>query len=109
MPDFYARIAGDLCRKLELAEGELVVDFGSNDGSGLVPFKNLGMEVVGIEISDEVRIVDFGLCEMAFFHVMYRPSSNDFLQVGPPGSRLLTQLCFLHVPKTCPLQHAVSI
>lgn len=49
LPDFYTRLAGDLCRRLELTDGELVVDVGSNDGSGLVPFKNLGMEVVGIE------------------------------------------------------------
>lgn len=46
---FYSRLAQSLVRTLGLDVGELIVDVGSNDGSGLVPFKDAGMAVVGIE------------------------------------------------------------
>ena len=46
---FYSRLAENLVRTLGLGVGELIVDVGSNDGSGLVPFKDAGLTVVGIE------------------------------------------------------------
>lgn len=47
--DHFRRLARDLHARLGLAAGDLVVDVGSNDGILLGPFKELGMQVLGID------------------------------------------------------------
>lgn len=49
LSQFYAQLASGLIRDLGLEESELVVDIGSNDGSGLAPFHAAGMSVTGVE------------------------------------------------------------
>lgn len=76
LPAFYARLAGQLASSLGMKEGDLVVDVGSNDGSGLTAFRELGMAVLGIEpasgpaksaekqgIPTIVAFLSRGLCE----------------------------------------------
>ena len=49
LSEFYQRLAARLARDLHLGGQDLVVDVGSNDGSGLRPFAELGLRIVGIE------------------------------------------------------------
>lgn len=49
LSQFYAQLASALIRDLDLEESKLVIDIGSNDGSGLAPFHAAGMSVTGVE------------------------------------------------------------
>ncbi len=49
MPEHFAQIFEKVSRKIDLAEGALVVDIGSNDGSLLKPFKQAKCRVLGID------------------------------------------------------------
>jgi SAM-dependent methyltransferase len=49
---YYSRLSRSLIAELEIGAGSLVVDVGSNDGTGLVPFRDAGMRVAGIEPSN---------------------------------------------------------
>jgi SAM-dependent methyltransferase len=51
LPEYYRRLASRLTRDLSLESGDLVVDVGSNDGTGLKPFLETGIRVVGVEPS----------------------------------------------------------
>lgn len=53
----FAKYADRVIEQCSLAEGSLVVDIGSNDGSFLRFFKQRGMRVLGIEPSSEVAAV----------------------------------------------------
>lgn len=48
---YYSRLARFLVSELAMGKGALVVDVGSNDGTGLLPYRHEGMRVVGIEPS----------------------------------------------------------
>jgi SAM-dependent methyltransferase len=54
LADHFARYAKNVCDKLSLAKGSLVVDMGSNDGTLLKAFKALGMKVIGIDPAREI-------------------------------------------------------
>jgi len=45
----FERLADDLTRRYDLAQGSLVVDIGSNDGVLLRPLQDLGVRAVGVE------------------------------------------------------------
>jgi len=49
---YYERLARSLVAELKIEPGSLVVDVGSNDGTGLLPFRDAGMRVAGIEPSN---------------------------------------------------------
>ena len=49
--DYYNRLAKSLILDLELQPSDLVVDVGSNDGTGLEPYRGAGMRVLGLEPS----------------------------------------------------------
>lgn len=51
LPNFYKRVSDSLINLLNLKISDLVVDVGSNDGSGLLPFLERGFKVLGIEPS----------------------------------------------------------
>jgi len=51
LASFYVRLARALIAELAIDAHSLVVDVGSNDGTGLQPFQNAGMRVAGIEPS----------------------------------------------------------
>ena len=51
LSEYYQRLASRLTRDLGLKVGDLVADVGSNDGTGLMPFLDAGMRVVGVEPS----------------------------------------------------------
>jgi SAM-dependent methyltransferase len=52
LASYYARLSHSLIAELAIGKGSLIVDVGSNDGSGLVPFRDAGMRVAGIEPSN---------------------------------------------------------
>jgi SAM-dependent methyltransferase len=68
--EYYYRLANSLILDLELQSSDLVVDVGSNDGTGLEPFRDAGMRVLGIEPSRRPALVsmDAGM-----------PTINSFL------------------------------
>ena len=49
---YYVRLSRSLIAELPIEPSSLVVDVGSNDGTGLVPFRDAGMRVAGIEPSN---------------------------------------------------------
>ncbi len=51
LADYYQRLAKSLILDLGLRSSDLVVDVGSNDGTGLKPYREAGMRVLGIEPS----------------------------------------------------------
>lgn len=51
LPNFYKRVSDFLINLLKLKISDLIVDVGSNDGSGLLPYLEKGFKVLGIEPS----------------------------------------------------------
>jgi len=47
--DYYSQLAGKLVRRFDLRPGDAVLDIGSNDGTFLKAFQELGMHVLGVE------------------------------------------------------------
>ncbi len=68
--EYYRRLTNSLILELELRTSDLVVDVGSNDGTGLRPYRDAGMRVLGIEPSRGPALVstDAGI-----------PTINSFL------------------------------
>ena len=68
--EYYRRLTNSLILELELRASDLVVDVGSNDGTGLRPYRDAGMRVLGIEPSRGPALVstDAGI-----------PTINSFL------------------------------
>ncbi|MBP5855633.1 methyltransferase domain-containing protein [Marivibrio halodurans] len=54
MPEHFRQMADTILDATKPPEGALVVDIGSNDGSLLVPFKERGYRVLGIDPATEV-------------------------------------------------------
>lgn len=55
--DHFRRYAADVCDRLRAPRGGLVVDIGSNDGSLLQAFRDLGMKVLGVDPARDVARV----------------------------------------------------
>lgn len=54
MPEHFRQMADKIVDALQPPENALVIDIGSNDGSLLVPFKERGFRVLGIDPATEV-------------------------------------------------------
>lgn len=52
--EHFQRYAGDVCTRLALPRGSLVVDIGSNDGTLLKHFAARGMRVLGVDPAEEI-------------------------------------------------------
>lgn len=46
---YFINLAKDLVKRFNLQKGDIVIDIGSNDGTFLRAFKDLGMEVLGVD------------------------------------------------------------
>ena len=57
LSDYYALTTTRLMNEYKISSGSLILDIGSNDGSFLLEFKNLGMRVVGIEPAKPASIL----------------------------------------------------
>lgn len=55
--DHFRRYAAEVCERLRVPAGGLVVDIGSNDGSLLQAFRDLGMKVLGVDPARDVARV----------------------------------------------------
>ena len=51
--EYYSQLASTLVSKYGLVPGDVVVEIGSNDGTFLKAFQSLGLQVLGIEGSDQ--------------------------------------------------------
>ena len=60
LADYYHRLAKSLILNLGLRSSDLVVDVGSNDGTGLRPYHEAGIRVLGIEPSRLPASVSMG-------------------------------------------------
>jgi SAM-dependent methyltransferase len=60
LKSYYQRLAQEMVNLAELNPSSLVVDVGSNDGTGLRPFQECGMRVLGIEPSHDPAKVAVG-------------------------------------------------
>jgi SAM-dependent methyltransferase len=67
---YYQRLAQEMVNLIGLTPSSLVVDVGSNDGTGLLPYKGYGIRVFGVEPSNDPAqvAVDSGI-----------PTLNEFL------------------------------
>jgi hypothetical protein len=54
LADHFQRYAADVLARIKPAAGELVVDLGSNDGTLLRCFQNLGMKSLGVEPAGDI-------------------------------------------------------
>lgn len=54
MPEHFNQVAAKILDTYQPPHGSLVVDIGSNDGSLLLPFKNAGYRVLGIDPAKEI-------------------------------------------------------
>lgn len=54
MPEHFREVASGILREYRPAEGSLVIDIGSNDGSLLRPFQEAGHRVLGIDPAKEI-------------------------------------------------------
>lgn len=54
LPDHFHAYAKTVCKKLGLRAGGLVVEIGSNDGTMLRGFQQLGMKVAGVDPAKEI-------------------------------------------------------
>ena len=52
--DHFKTAAKDYINKFNLNKDSFVVDIGSNDGVSLVPFKEKGIKVLGIEPAENI-------------------------------------------------------
>ncbi len=63
MPEHFQQIAERILAKCRPSQGALVIDIGSNDGSLLKPFRDVGFRVLGIDPAKEVaqRAIEAGV------------------------------------------------
>jgi len=53
----FKQLAEDAMKRVKLSSDALIVDVGSNDGSLLTVFKNLGYEVIGVDPAENLVVV----------------------------------------------------
>mgnify|MGYP001613641492 CR=1 FL=1 len=53
--EYFRNLSADLINKLNLKQGSLVVDIGSNDGSFLNYFYKAGMDIIGVEPAKNIK------------------------------------------------------
>ena len=51
LTDYYQRLSGQLVAQFGLQKNDLVIDVGSNDGTGLIPYRDRNFRILGIEPS----------------------------------------------------------
>jgi hypothetical protein len=63
LSDYYALTTSRLINEYEISPNSLIIDIGSNDGSFLSEFKNLGFKVLGVEPAKPASILanSFGI------------------------------------------------
>jgi SAM-dependent methyltransferase len=83
---YQRQFAADVCDRLGVPSGSLVVDIGSNDGTLLSGFKALGMRVCGVEPTDIWKIAwDSGINTL---HGRFTEHNAIWLRDGVGSNRL---------------------
>lgn len=55
--EYFKKMADEVIEVGEMKQGDLVIDVGSNDGSLLICFRNLGMKILGIDPAENLVTV----------------------------------------------------
>jgi SAM-dependent methyltransferase len=82
--------AADVCDRLQLGVGSLVVDIGSNDGTLLSGFKKLGMRVLGVEPTD-IWMTAYNENDVDTLNGRFTEENANFI-LGLPGLNSPAQL-----------------
>ncbi len=86
--DYQRAFAADVCGRLDLKPGSLVVDIGSNDGTLLSGFKAAGMVVIGIEPTDIAMIAQ--TAGIRTFPGRFTEEHAQLIADGAGGASLIT-------------------
>lgn len=92
--EYYERLAGRLSEKLQLKPGDTVVDIGSNDGTFLKAFQDLGLNVLGIEGARKSAAVALAKDVPTLVRFFGEGVSASIRENLPPGNqiRLITAM-----------------
>jgi C-methyltransferase-like protein/methyltransferase family protein len=98
LTEYFHRLAREIVQSFSIPTGSLVVDIGSNDGTFLKGFKDLGMRVLGVDPAENIaRIANAGGIETVpeFFT---RETARQIAQERGRAKVITAAGVFYHIP-----------